>query len=160
LVNFSMRRSAIEPSSAESERLAVEIASAHDVPVVEDERVVRHAVQIHLDDLRRVLDRVAAGAVHLGHAAEAVRVLHLAAVLVALHHGVFAVEEAADVCRDRLLSRLRAHVMDARVEGPERPANRVERKPRRDIGGLAQRARVGDGEGGESSHELRAVDQR
>jgi hypothetical protein len=96
----AIRRSEMAPSSemaslAKSRArhgLAVEVAAADHQPAArgrgrgvghaalrKDERVVRGRVQLHVQHAAQVVERVAAGAVDLGHAAERVRVLDLVA---------------------------------------------------------------------------------
>ena len=74
----------------EGHGLAVEVAAADDQPAAggrggrvghaarrEDERVVGGRVQLDVEDAAQIVERVANGAVDLGHAAERVRVLDL-----------------------------------------------------------------------------------
>ena len=75
----------------------MEVASAEDfgAPVVdEDQRVVGGGDDLALEDLPRPAQGVPAGAVHLGHAAQRVRVLDLLAVAMALHDRAVGQEEA------------------------------------------------------------------
>src|SRR5207244_3123507 len=67
------------------DRRAVEVAARHDVAAVgEHHRVVGRAVGLDLHGLAHEAQRLACGAVHLGRAAQRVRILDLAAVLVRL----------------------------------------------------------------------------
>jgi hypothetical protein len=57
--------------------LSVEVPPAHDATLFhEDQRVVGHGIDLGLQDASGVVERIARRAVHLGHAADRVRILY------------------------------------------------------------------------------------
>ncbi len=89
------------------QRLAVEIAAGEDIAVLEDQRVVRNGIHLGFHHGDGVSKGIPAGAVHLGHAAQAVGVLHLAAM--AMRFEDLAIDQhRADVGGDLLLPPMRA----------------------------------------------------
>ena len=110
--------------------------------VREHHRVVGGRVDLDGDGAGRELQRVAHRAVHLGHAAQGVGVLHLAAVAVRLADGA-AGEELAQVARGGRLPGMRAGGVDARVEGHVRALERIEGERARDVGGAREAPGLG-----------------
>ena len=163
-----MRRSLIAPISARRDRhdvgghrhrLAVEVpAGEHLARVREDHRVVRGRVHLHPHGRAHVGEGVPRRAVDLGHAAQAVGVLHLAAVAVRLADGAPR-EELAQVARGGGLPGVGAGGVDARVEGDVRAPEGVEAHGRQHVRGAGQPLGLGEGEAGHRGHELRAVDE-
>ena len=141
------------------QRLPVEVAAAEDVAAGEDERVVRDAVDLGLDDGAGVGEHVAAGPVHLGHATQAVRVLHLAAEAMRLQDLAVA-EQGADVLGHAGLPRMRAEGLDPRVEGLEAALQGFEAHGRQHVGGKGEMEGALEHEGSVGAHQLGAVDER
>ncbi len=96
---------------------------------------------------------------HLGHATQRVRVLHLVAVLVTVHD-LAVRKQRAQVARNHDLPRMGTHGHDPLVKRPHRSLERFEAHGTSDVGitrerrGLQKRYRT------KRSHHLRAVDER
>ncbi len=124
----------------------------------EDARVVGHAVQLAREHLAHEGQRVARGAVHLGHAPQGVGVLHLPAVLVALHDLAVG-EHGAEVLGHHELPRMRAGDVQALVEGPCGALERLQAHRAGDVRRGGEALGVQQREGAQGGHELRAVDE-
>ena len=143
-----MRRSLIEPSSAraslaKSRARAIgspwklppvitrppPVASASsvgDAALGEDERVVGRAVDLDVEDAPEVVERVADGAVDLGHAAQRVRVLDLVGRRRGGPLERRVAQEVAQLGRDRDLARMRPGELVRRGERHVRPEQRLD----------------------------------
>ena len=144
----------------ERERLPVEVAVRDEHLVVDEhERVVGGGVQLDGDGVLRVLEEVAAGAVHLRRAAERVRVLHLVAPAMRLDDRR-ALEQAEDVRGGGLLPSQRPELVDLRQERRARPLQRLDRDRAGDVRGPRQPSRPHEPEREHRGHELGAVDER
>ena len=149
-----------ERVEGEGERLSVEVAVRDEQLVVDEhERVVGGGVQLHRGGVLRVLEEVAARAVHLWRAAERVRVLHLVAPAMRLDDRR-ALEQAEDVRGRGFLPSQRPELMDLREERGPRPLQGLDGDRARDVGGPCQPSRPHEPEREHRRHELGAVDER
>ncbi len=142
-------------------RLPVEVPAGDEVGALlreEDGGVVGDAVHLALQHRVRPRKRVARGAVDLRHAAQRVRVLHLAAVGVALHDLALG-EERAQVAGADLLPGVGAHPHQALVEGAPRSLERLQADGAGDVRRGGEARGVAEGEGAERGHVLGAVDE-
>ncbi len=144
----------------ERDRLAVEVAARDDeVLVGEDQRVVGGRVHLDGQDAPGVLQAVAHRPVHLGHAAERVRVLDLGAVGVALDD-LRVAEQRAQVLGDGHLARVRPRGVDRGEEGPVAPEQPLEGHRPGQVRGLGQRLAAEERQRAHRAHRLGAVHQR
>ena len=122
----------------ERHRLAVEVAARQDLAASSANTIgLSVAAFISIASTRcDVRERVAHGAVHLRHAAQAVGVLHAPAVAVRLAQRA-AGEQARRLRADGGLAGVRARRVDARVEGDVRALQRVERERADHVGAAA-----------------------
>jgi hypothetical protein len=140
-------------------RLAVEVPAREQLARVrEDHRVVRGRVDLDGEGTGGEFQRVAHGPVHLGHAAQGVGVLDLAAIAVRLADGA-AGQELAQVARGGRLSGVRAGGVDARIERHVGALEGIEGERARDVRGARQAPGFGQGQPRHRGHELRAVDE-
>ena len=157
----------------ERDRLAVEVAAADHEPAArrgdvcargaalgKDERVVRGGVQLDVENPAQVVERVADGAVDLGHAAQRVRVLHLVARAVVGGHEARIAQEMTKLGGDRDLARMRSGELVRRGERDVGSEQRLDRLRRGDRRGPGQAIRVGEQERPERAHQLRPVEER
>src|SRR5262249_49876435 len=98
----------------------------HLVGVREYERVIGRARGLALENRARVAEQVAARAMHLRHAAQRVRILDLAAVLVRLGD-LGSDQQLAQECGHCNLSGMRTSGDDARIERAYGALERLER---------------------------------
>src|SRR5205085_3329285 len=102
----------------DGERRAVEVAARNDLARVgEDERVVGGRARLHFDGRARVRECVAAGPVHLRHAAQGVRVLHALVAFEVRGANPAVAQEFSQVRRYFHLPAVRAREVYALVEG-------------------------------------------
>jgi hypothetical protein len=131
-----------------------------DAALREHERVVGRGVELDVEDAPQVVQRVADGAVDLGHAAERVRVLDLVrrAVVVGLEARV--AEEVAQLRRDGDLAGVRPRQLVRRRVRHVRPEQRLHGHRRRDRGRAGQPVRVREQERPDRAHQLGPVEER
>ena len=158
--------------------LAVEMAARdRDVAagaVVEDQRVVGRGVDLGREDALDVFDRLDRRPVHLRRAAQANRRPARAAApacrAARLSSGKTISRAACEqrfvpsrmrrsIAGDAALAGMRTRLVQARIEGSELAAHRLERQAERDVGLLQEPARVVDGEHAERKRRRRAVDE-
>ncbi len=127
--------------------LGVEVAAGQDLlGVGENQGIVGGAVHLTFDDLGRMGDGAAQGAVDLGHAAHAVGVLHLGAVGVR-GHDLAVGQQPAQVGRAGNLARMRPHLLNAFIKWPQRAFRRFNRHCPRNVGDSGQMSDANQGLG-------------
>ena len=104
-------------------------------------------------------ERVAYRAVHLRHAAQRIRILHLLAFQVGLANDA-AFQHAAQVLSDQQLSCMRTGIVNALVEGDVRALERVERESSHNVGGIGEDFGLEYRQQPHGQHCLGAIDQR
>ena len=178
----AIRRSLIAPSSARASfakssaraigspwKLPPEMTSPPPVAAVvgvgdaalrEDERVVGRRVHLDVEDAPQVVERVADGAVDLGHAAQRVRVLDLVRRGVVVGHEPGVAQQVAQLAGDRDLARVRAGQLVGGGVGHVRPEQRLDRLRRGDRRRAGQPVRVGEQERPDRAHQLGPVEER
>ena len=139
--------------------LAMEVAAGDDITILcEDERVVRHRVELRLNHTAHMRQRVTHRPMHLRHAAQGVGVLHPQAFRCFDQGAIHA--KRADIGCHRLLPLVRANGVHALVKGVHPPLQRFHREAHRDIGQLADAFRVIQRKRAHCAHGLGAVDER
>ena len=139
---------------------AVEIAAGDDVPAPrEDERVVRRAVHLALENLARVLEGVACRPVDLRHASQRVVVLDAAATPVRFADRASR-EERPQVRRRRDRARMGPRADDPRVECGVRAACGIERRGAGDVRDAREIESAFERESSDGDRHLHAVDER
>jgi hypothetical protein len=149
-----------EHVAGERQRLAVEVAGGHDLPVRHDHRVVDHRAELDVDDPPGVRENVADRAVHLGSAAQAVRVLDGVVALAVARDQRAARQQPAEVGGAGQLAGVRAdhlHPLVVRLVGPEQ---RLDAHRGGDVGHRDEQPDVVDGQREQHLHRLGAVDER
>ena len=97
------------------QRLTVEVAAADNRPVIKDQWVVGGGIDVYFDNLSGMFQRVAAGSMNLGYAAQTVRVLNLPAIP-AVFENLARFQQAADVPGHLVLPRMRPCRLDPRIK--------------------------------------------
>src|SRR5262245_3538053 len=104
----------------------MEVAATNDIAIFENKRIVGDAVDLSFDDTRRIIERVAARAMYLRHAAQAVGILHFAAV--AMRFEDFALlEQRPDIGSSTTMTGVLADLMNSRIERLDAALQRFER---------------------------------
>ena len=136
--------------------LAMEVTAGDNGLVVEEhQRVIGDGVELDLDLLTDILERVAAGAVQLRDAAQGVSVLN--AILLAVVEDLGAVEQLAHIRGDEHLALLTAHLMDAGVEGVAQTGQALEGHGRDHIAELGGADGVVQSQSTDGGHRAGAV---
>jgi uracil-DNA glycosylase len=144
----------------ERERLAVEVAVRDELALVDEhERIVGRGVELDADRVRRVVEEVARGAVHLRRTAQRVRVLHLVAPAVRFDDRR-AVEEPEDIRGRSDLAAQRPKRVDLGEERGARPVQRLDRESACDVRSAREPPGADEAEREHRRHELRPVDER
>ena len=125
---------------------------------VEDDRIVRHAVDLGLDDAGGVLDGIARSPVDLRNAAERVWILHAAAVGVR-RHDLAVGEQDPHVGGDDLRTRVRPNVVQPLVEGLSAAAESFQRHGCDDVGVFGESSGADQAHRRHGAHVLRAVEE-
>ena len=141
----------------------MKVATADDVALAgllgtKDERVIGGADHLTQQHALRIQQAITRGPVYLRHAAQRVRVLHLATVFVRRHDWT-ATKQHAQVFRRHRLPRMRSRRMNARIESLRRPKQRLQRHRARDICERARIQRIRHRQCSHRGHTLRPVDQ-
>ena len=138
----------------------MEVATREDVAALrEDHGVVGGGVHLDRDRTVHVVQRVAHRPVDLGHATQAVGVLHLAAVPVGGAQGT-ALEQLPERPGGDGLAGMGAGSLDALVKGRVRALEGVEGQGPHHVGGSCETLRLDESEPRQRRHELRTVDER
>ncbi|HEX6851539.1 MAG TPA: hypothetical protein VF139_09030 [Candidatus Polarisedimenticolaceae bacterium] len=149
-----------EVVEGESHRLPVEVPPGNEIAVLrEDHRVVRRCVDLDGEDAAHVRQGVPDRPVHLGHAAQRIGVLDLAAVGVRTLDRA-PLEQAAQVRRGAPLAGVGPRVVQPRVERPVGSLEGLEGHRARDVGDRGEPFGAQEGEHADRGHHLGAVDQR
>ena len=106
-----------------------------------------------------MFQHAADGAVDLGHAAQAVGVLHAGVVFSVGFADLGAVEQAEQMLGCGHLAGVRARLVNAGIEGGGRAHQRFEGHGSGYIGEMRDAQRAGDGESADGGHGLGAVEQ-
>ena len=129
----------------------------HRVIVGEDQWIVGARVEFDRQHAAQVVDRVVAGAMHLGGAAQRIGVLHPVAEHVRLGDpAAFGQGEDAGGRRD--LAGMRPHAVDAGIEGGARATQGLHAERRHHVGGQEESLRIVQHQAGGTSHEMGAVE--
>ncbi len=138
---------------------AVEVSAGHDVALRrKDQRVVRGAVHLALEDGPAVLEGVARRAMNLGHAPQRVVVLNPSAAPVRLADRA-AREQPAQIRRGIERSRMRPGADDPRIEGDIGAAGGVDRRCARQVGDPREKESAVEGEAAHGNGHLDPVDE-
>ena len=129
----------------------------HGLVVGEDERIVGAGVELHLEHATKVVDRIVAGTVHLGGAAQGVGVLHAVAEDVRFGD-LAALRQGKDSGGRGDLARMRPRRVDAWIEGGARTAERLDAERRHDVRRHQEPLRIVEHQAGGSGHEMCAVE--
>ena len=137
---------------------AVEVSSGNDeIFVGADNRVVGRRVDFDVDDRFHVAKRVLHRAVHLRNATERIRVLH---VDLLASDEFTAVEQFAEPTRRINLPEMRSHGVDSVSKRLNSSVESIERHRRNHVGPVREASCLQQRPHGESTHILRAVEQR
>ena len=144
--------------------LTVEVAAGEDrstvVAVGENKWIVGHRVHLDRDLGLDIVEHVAHRAVHLGRAADAVRVLHPHVARAMGFPDRGAAHQRPQVRGGGALPRMLAQRMQPRIERCVGAAQRIGRERRGEIRDAHQAARIQTRQGEQRGHRLGAVDQR
>ena len=139
----------------------MEISAAyHAVILGEDDGIVCHRVDLDLEDSAHVRERVARCAVHLGYAANGVRILYPRIADPVGCHIRASGHERPQIRGDRLLAGVRPGRMKVSVPGAVRGTQRLGGHGAHHVGGRREHLGVVKREAPDRGHDLGSVDQR
>ena len=149
-----------EEIGAEGERLAVEVAVGLDVAALQHDGIVDGRGQLDRGRPANEVESVARRACDLGAAAHRVRVLDRVLGMAMRGHDLRALHQTREVGRAGQLARVRAHLVQVRLERAVGAEKRFGRHRGGDVGRPEQPLRVRAREHQHAKHAVRAVDQR
>ena len=142
------------------QRLAMKIAAGNDLTRArKDQGIIRGAVHFDLENLARVAQGVAHGAVNLRHAAQAVSVLHARAALMGFVDRAAAIQPG-QVARGNDLPGMRPRRVQSFVEGASGAPQGIQRQSSRDVRRVGENFRIAQGKQSDGKHGLGAVHER
>src|ERR1051325_2631230 len=135
-------------------------ARKHFASLRKNQRIISSTATLDFDDLLRVIQSRANCAVYLRHATQTISILHARIVLEMRLPNLALTQQLPQMRRDFNLSRMRARLVNAFVERDGRTLERFERHRARDVCEMSQRFCAIKRQRSDSSHRLRAVEQR
>jgi len=108
----------------ESQRLAVKVSSADNVPIGEHQRIIGHRIDFRFHHIDRVLQGIATGSVDLGNAPKTVGILYLPAIPVRFEDLAVA-EKTADVVGYLSGTRVGSYFAQTAIKRLDAPLDRL-----------------------------------
>ena len=157
-----LRHGETEVIKGDGQGLAVKVPATEghggSVRLEKKERIVRHAVELNVQNSSHVGNGVGAGAVDLRHAAQRVGILRVFAKI--RPEKLRSFQQGTQLLGGLHLVRLGSDLVDPSIQGGRRSVQCFHRKSPGDVGNKGAVLGLGHGQASQSRHEGRAVGQR